>query len=136
MSSEPLPSPPARSASARAGASRALQILSAVFAALDTLAIGWWSLLAVGYAPSFTSMFEAFGGELPLVTRLVIHPAFGPAMVLAATAAMAGAWRLPPSPDRRAAWLGGLFVVNALGISAVIFALFLPMFATFRNLDP
>lgn len=94
----------------------AIGLVCAIFAALiPTLA-----------APQFGQMFEAFGFELPLMTRWVLQ---GYLALWALPLAVGIAWLFWPQPHRRAAaacWIGVLSLV--LIFPLCMGALYLPIF--------
>lgn len=128
----PPPHPPV--GPAEASTAPALNLLAAVFVAIDLLGVGWWGFFGLGYSPSFISMFADFGAELPLATVLVAHPAFGLTMATALLGAVVATSVFVRSPFRRAVTLGALFVGNLVVVALAVTALYLPIFALSRTL--
>jgi hypothetical protein len=101
---------------------RTITALDWIAAALGWLLAGALILFALLYAPSFRKMFEDFGGDLPVLTRLVLTP--WPALVACAiaTATLVGGVAL----RRRALIVLGFFLALG-GLGLCVAGVYLPI---------
>jgi hypothetical protein len=110
---------------ARRKADQAL-LLARVFASVGTLGGGLSCLLVGLIGPKFGIMFSEIGGELPLISRLIIDL---PAVWMTGVLVLIGVtlffiW----AKGRAAAWMAGLgLLMLAVALPVIIFALFLPL---------
>lgn len=111
---------------ARRKADQAL-LLARVFASVGTLGVGLSCLLVGLIAPKFGVMFGEIGGELPMISRVIIDlPAVwmtGVLMLIGVT--LFFIW----AKGRAAAWMAGLgLLMLAVSLPVIIFALWMPLF--------
>lgn len=102
---------------------RTLTALDWIAAALGWLLAGALVLFALVHAPGFRKMFEEFGGELPVLTRLVLTPWPALAACAVATATLVGGVAL----RRRALIVIGFFLALG-GLGLCVAGVYLPIF--------
>lgn len=120
--------PPPASGTSHPAADTALRVVAWVMGAIDVVALAWWVALGARVGPTFGSMFADLGGEVPLPTRVVIHPAFGFAVAAVGAGALAGTVFAPLRPVIRAGLLGALLVAHFAASGVTAYVLYLPIF--------
>jgi hypothetical protein len=110
---------------ARRNASHAL-LLTRIFASVATLVLGLPCLLAGPIAGKFGTMFAEMGGQLPVISRLIVEL---PTVWMSGVLVLVGVtlffiW----AKGRAAAWMAGLgLLCLAVALPVIVFAMFLPL---------
>ena len=107
-----------------------LTALDGIAAVITSVAIAGLLTIPLWLAPHFAAMYQALGGEIPLLTRAVLSPWFGPGCALLPLASLGyalAARKATLHSRRRLIVLG--FVLAAGAGALCLVGLYLPLFS-------
>ena len=102
----------------------ALDFVAAIVAGLAAFVLAVFPFIAA----SFAKVFKDLGGEVPLLTRIVLVP-WQPVVALASAAAIVYGLRGRHPIKKRRMSLAGAFALAFFTFSGCVIALYLPIFA-------